>query len=220
MAQVVADNDVLLKGACYRLLIQLADKLEPHEAVGILGAAKFVVSHRLGTLDSVMDGDGALAEFNAFMELATELEPSSDETELATAIEEEAQRAGVEVDSGESQLAAIAVRRATYILLTGDKRAIAGLEVVAAYVPEMASLRGSIASLEQLVLTFASSLGLEEVRTRVCAERHVDQALSISLSCNSGGHAVTPDGLASYIQDLRAQAPTLLVLTDQLPWGS
>lgn len=218
MAHVAADNDVLVKAACYRLLIHLVDELGPHGAVGTLGAAKFVVSHRLRTLDSVMNGDGALAEFHAFMELANELEPSSHEIELATAIEEEAQRAGVEVDSGESQLAAIAIRRATSILLTGDKRAMAGLEVVAAFVPEMAPLRGSIASLEQLVLTVASSLGLHEVRTRVCAERHVDQALSISLSCNSGSAAVTTGGLASYIQDLRARAPTLLVPTDHLSW--
>ena len=136
--QVAADNDVLIKGACYRLLVHLLTELQNHGTAGTLGAAKFVVPYRLRTLDSVMNRDDALAQFQAFMEFATGLEPTDSEVELATRIEEEAQRAGVEIDTGESQLCAIAIRRGIPVVLTGDKRAVEGLEVVEASVAEMA----------------------------------------------------------------------------------
>ena len=55
------------------------------------------------------------------------LEPTASEIELAAEFEAQAQRQNVPLDSGESQLAAIALSRAARGILTGDKRAITAL---------------------------------------------------------------------------------------------
>lgn len=214
----LSDNDILIKCSCYRLLQKLLDQLPADRTTGFLGAARFVVPHHLKSLDTVLDQDNALEEFEAFSQRSTWLEPTEGEISLATRIEDAAQGAGLEVDTGESQLCAIAIRRGTSVVLTGDKRAVEGLEIVAPSVPHMGALRGTIGSLEQLVLTLTSSLGIEETRRRVCAEPYIDKTLQISFSCSSETPATSMQGLISHIRHLQARAPSMLVGSLSLSW--
>lgn len=76
---------------------------------GVIGTSRFVAGKRLKRREA--DPQAAQARLAAFLGIAVELEPSEEELRLAATIEAEAATAGLELDSGESQLCAIATAR-------------------------------------------------------------------------------------------------------------
>ncbi|WP_405919712.1 hypothetical protein [Streptomyces longwoodensis] len=211
------DNDVLIKCSCYSLLGEVSPSGQQGNTVGVLGAARFVVGKYLERRGRITDRESARQRFEEFLSSVVELEPTADELELSSAIEEAAVRAGVELDSGESQLCAIAVRRGPMLLLTGDKRAIAGAEVVQHEVTELSGLAGSIVCLEQVIAGISERLGVTVVRERICAEPQVDKTLSICFQCHSAQPRPDSfiDGLLSYVHHMRTQAASLLYVHDR-----
>ncbi|MGW7424466.1 hypothetical protein ACWGJB_31295 [Streptomyces sp. NPDC054813] len=213
------DNDVLIKCSCYALLDEVSlSERQPTPGVGVLGAARYVVTKYLERRGRVLDRESAIQRFEDFLASVVELEPTPDELDLASRIEEAAVRAGVELDSGESQLCAIAVLRGPMFLLTGDKRAIEGAEKVQEVVNELSTLQGKIVCLEQAIAGVSARIGMDEVRARICAEPNVDKALSICFQCSSASPRIESfmEGLASYVQHLRERASTLLYAEDQI----
>jgi hypothetical protein len=212
----VVDNDVLIKAACYRLLAEIHDLLKEGGDVGVLGAARFVVRKRLQRHPGIRSSAGALQCWADFLLVADELEPTKAEVELATSIEEAASRLGVMLDSGESQLCAIAICRSQPILVTGDKRAIQGMSAISGQVVEILQLCNRVMCLEQILKTVASHLGAALSRVQICAEPDVDRAISICFECSSYSEdpEFQPIGLESYINDLISSAPTMLVGSD------
>ncbi|MFD6290932.1 hypothetical protein [Streptomyces sp. NPDC060205] len=186
--------------------------------VGVLGAARFVVKKHLERRGRIVDRESAIQHFENFLTSVVELEPTADELQLASLIEESAVAAGVELDSGESQLCAISVKRGPMLLLTGDKRAIAGAEIVQEAVTELSELQGRIVCLEQVIAGISERIGAVETRRRICAEPYVDRALSICFQCQGANPRPESfaEGLLSYVQYMRAQASTLLYRHDQL----
>ena len=205
-APIAADNDVVLKAASYRLAQRLWT-----QSVGVLGAARFVLARALergGTRDPAA-ARVALDELLAASEV---LEPTDEELATAAELERDAQRAGLALDSGESQLAAMVVTREMELLDTGDKRAItafAALEHEACR-----ALCGRLRCLEQLFVPLLEADDFDSVVAAVCAEPDVDIAITLCFACSSGG-ASRPDhvrtGLDSYIAALRRAAPDMLV---------
>lgn len=205
----LADNDVLIKGASYRLLEEFP--AAGAHVVGVLGAARFVVRSALEGQPRLHDRNGAIGAWESFLEAAVELEPSEAELELATALETVAAELGLGLDVGESQLCAMAIARPDALVLTGDKRAIGAMEELRVEVDELQHLDGRVACLEQVLQSLCDALGPELVRKQVCAEPGADRAVSICFSCASGD-AVTfdPAGLTSYVEAMRADAPNVL----------
>lgn len=212
-ADVAVDNDVLHKLACYDLLAEVRDVLCESGQPGVLGAARYVVGGLLKREDPDT-GVHKATGFKDFLDSAEELEPTDDELALAVELEELAQRSGVEVDSGESQLLAIATTRGFRMVATGDKRAIAGVEALRAKVTWLERLEHRIACLEQLMATLVSSLGASDCHGRVCAAKGVDKAISACFGCNGArvDEESIRQGLSSYVEDLRKSAPTMLKL--------
>src|SRR5688572_1113474 len=103
--KALADNDILYKGSCFRVL----DVLVGHERsdVGVLGAAKYVLPRKINKARLQHSTVDALAALEAFIHDAHVIEPTDDEQELAAALELLAQREGVQFDAGESQLVAV-----------------------------------------------------------------------------------------------------------------
>lgn len=200
------DNDVLIKASCYGL----TERLDEGRELGVLGAARFVVDGRLDRM--VMRGDRAAARAAAAEVIARNvtLEPSPDEEVLAAGLETAALRAGLELDAGESQLAAIAIRRGIAVVETGDKRAIRAFDVLLDDIPDLGGLRGRLRCFEQVAARFVDIVGADELARCVCAEPEVDKALSICCSCFSAEPCLDPDGLAGYVEDLRARAARVL----------
>jgi hypothetical protein len=215
----VVDNDILLKCACYRLLGEVLEYFGGSGSIGILGAARFVVRSCIERTETIRDRGFALQALSCFLSGAEELEPTVDEVRLATRMEEAAIEASVELDTGESQLCAILLKRSIPILVTGDKRAIAAADRIVPVLAELTGLAGKLACLEQLMMHLVGRIGYGEGRRRICAEPVVDKALSLCFACNSPeerpGHS-SLEGLRSYINDLRSKAPTTLCSDDLL----
>lgn len=208
----VVDNDVILKISCYELLAQLETALGGANRIGVLGAARFVISKALQR-KVAGDSESVVNAFQAFVGRVEELEPTTDEIELATEMEEVANREALGLDAGESQLCAIAITRGVESLLTGDKRAVKAAESLKPHLPALSNLDGRIACLEQVILGIVSLIGFHEVRVRVCKEISADTALSICCKCwhpNLPEDADMQDAFQSYINNLRNLAPTVL----------
>jgi hypothetical protein len=163
----------------------------------------------------VRDIESATRALDEFLACATVLEPSDEELGTAAELEQLAQRAGLELDIGESQLAAIAANRGIASLDTGDKRAVRGLEALIDHSRTCALLCGRVRCLEQLLARAINDTPheLDAIAQAVCAEPDVDITASICFSCYSDAALRLSEVIAcfeSYIAALRAQAPRVL----------
>jgi hypothetical protein len=209
----VLDNDVLHKGTCYGILPTL---LQLHGGVnreiGILGAARFVLLKKIER-GGLKRGTAAIrTEFEQWVSSFSQLDPTSVEQVLASDFESLAQRLGVSLDAGESQLCAIVLERMVPLLLSGDKRAIAGIELLLDLHSRLPALGGRIKCLEQLVLEAIDPANVAAVRKAVCSEPTVDKTLTICFACQSSSVDIgeIKNGLNSYIKALRAFAKRVL----------
>jgi hypothetical protein len=215
--EAAVDNDVLFKGACYGLLFSLVEIIpcQPTD-VGVLGAAPFVVRNLFWHARIAGDPEAAIRSWEEFYNQAEVLEPSIQEVKLAAELEFTAQVSNLSLDSGESQLCAIAIERGSK-LITGDKRAITCLAEILAQ--HRRAPAGKVLCLEQLFLKLLIRLDPLEIRRAVCKEIGIDRALSACFSCyrgngeDEGGDPNSwSEGLASYISELRKVAGTILAL--------
>lgn len=208
--RVLVDNDVVLKIACYSLV----DEAVAATTVGgvppaMLGVGRFVIRGRLTRPRNIADVARAGAAFERLLQAVSLVEPNEAEVSLAADLEAEANRRDLDLDGGESQLLAILVTRACRLLVTGDKRAIVAMAIVA---PARAAAR--IACLEQLIAHIVGIIGSAAVRAGVCAEPGADRAVALCFGC-SGRSAPTDDdslaALASYAGHLDRAAPGVLL---------
>lgn len=215
MNGAVADNDILYKGAWYGLLHELLRVIPclPQHTL-VLGQARFVVGKRIERQQKkgVAGATEARARFAELLATLSLIEPSNAEQSFAADLENAAQQLGVPLDAGESLLCAVLVRRELTHFATGDKRAIAALEMLSGERAEFAAVAGRLLCLEQLFVRLLSVVDPHAIKKAVCQNAHVDQALANCFSCSSP--EVPPErsveGLASYIDALRAVAPRLL----------
>jgi len=210
---VVIDNDVLYKGACYGVLHDIAHAYNGTAgSVGVLGAARFVVTKKIHKANLARTDGLAIQELSRFLSTAIQLEPTDSEQNLAADLESAAQQLGVNLDAGESQLCAIAIGRVIPVLLTGDKRAITAIELLLDTVQRLHDLCGKVRCLEQAVLCVLDRKGVETLRAAICTEPTVDKALTICFGCSSSNtqRETVLEGLDSYIRALRSAATRVL----------
>jgi hypothetical protein len=215
MSGAVADNDILYKGAWYGLLHELLGVIPcaPQHTL-VLGQARFVVGKRIERQhkNGVPGAAAARARFVELLATLSQVEPSAAEQSFAADLENVAQQLGLPLDAGESLLCAVAIQRGLAHVVTGDKRAIAALETLSDERAELVAVAGRLLCLEQLFVRLLSVVDSKAIKTAVCQSAHVDQALANCFSCSSP--EVPPErsieGLASYIDALRAVAPRLL----------
>lgn len=212
MTSAAVDNDVLIKLAAYRLFADGLVLLAGNDKVGVLGAARYVIPAAIARDGRIADRNGAIASWREVANALDLLEPSDHELDLAVTIEEFAARGGLPLDPGESQLIAIAIRRPIARLATGDKRAIAAAETLRSELPELTALDRRVICFEQIMERLIAILGGAALQKAVCAEPKADRAVAICMGCASAASGTAPsaEGLASYINDIRSQAPSLL----------
>jgi hypothetical protein len=210
--KVVIDNDILFKGSCYGILNDLVATLCSTTEAGVLGSAKFVIAPRFAVSKLRHDSSGALARFSEFLSRAVAIEPTVGEQRMAADLELTAQRLGVNLDSGESQLCAVVVSRVLPFLLTGDKRAITAMERLIDADNRLTSICGKVKCLEQLVCDALLRGDHLAFRIAICSEADVDKALAICFSCtrDSIESESVIEGLKSYIGSLRMNASRVL----------
>lgn len=214
MAEALLDNDVLHKAARYGLIRQLLNSVPLGiDGYHMLGAAKFILLKKLKRRPPARGAEAAIAQFHAETACIDALEPSPDEVAYSAELELLAQRINVPLDVGESMLCAILTLRSYAYLLTGDKRAIGALEVLLASMPTL-HVTNKLVCLEQLFFWLTHDIGIDEVRTAVCAEFIVDKTLSSCYACHAPKTTLDEccAGLLSYIECLRRTAPTVLIV--------
>jgi hypothetical protein len=208
--RVLLDNDVVLKAASYSLVAEtVAATTIDNTPPAMLGVGRFVIRNRLSRASNITDVPRATESFAQMLAAMTLVEPDDDEMAAAADLEAEAIRQDLELDGGESQLLAILANRSCSLLVTGDKRAIVAMAIVAA-----TEAGGRVACFEQLIGHIIATSGTPFVQPRVCAEPNVDRAITNCFACSS---PETPDdgnvlqGLASYIGHLERSAPGVLI---------
>ncbi len=213
MCELLVDTDVLMKLALYGLFDEIAHAgcaAGCDRRTGIIGAAAFVARKRLRR--RAADADAATARLETFLATVASLEPTESELDMAAGFEAAASRAGVDLDTGESQLCAIALTRGKPVILTGDKRAILAIERLTPEVGPLRALASRVACLEQAFKLVVRRVGALLVRASVQAERGADTAIDICFRVTSDA---VPDnfeaeGLDSYIEAVRRDAPIVL----------
>ncbi len=209
--RIAVDTDILVKASCYGS----ARLFWPGTLrIGVLGAARFVAPDAIRRKGTLRGAPMALADFDALMLRASELEPTESEVSLAIELETAAALSAMRLDTGESQLAAIVASRALDEFETGDKGGIAALEAVMDEVPAIAVLVARVRCLEQLVrMVISTDEGLAALNESVCSEPGVDAALTFCFSCSSGGgrsRLEVLQGVDSFTDALRRAAPRVL----------
>lgn len=209
---VLIDNDILLKGACYRLLAELITDNCGTDQIGYLAAARFVLTRKIRQANLRGDAARAEAELLEFLAEHIAIETTMEEKALAASLEATAQSVPVNLDTGESQLLAALILRTLPRLLTGDKRAIITIELLIDAAAEIAGASGKITCLEQLMRNVVMRGDVAVIRATICGEPAVDRALSICFSCSNPepSKESVAVGLESYIADLRRKAPRAL----------
>lgn len=208
----VVDNDVVFKATLYDLCEELITDQYNGQQVGILGAAKFVLSPKIAKLPQ--NASGAIAtRFAKFLSKLETIEPSEEEIAVAGELEAVAQDANLALDVGESQLCAVFLLRNLNLLITGDKRAITAMEALLPVCQLLAGLQGKVKCFEQCVLDALNKLGdYDQLRNAICAVPNVDKAMTICFSCLAAtqNEEVTRACLDSYIRNLRGFAGNIL----------
>jgi hypothetical protein len=208
--RILLDNDVVLKAASYALADEtVAATTIDDTPPAMLGVGRFVIRNRLSRSSNIADVPRATEAFAQMLAAMTLVEPNDDEMAAAADLEAEAIRQDLELDGGESQLLAILANRACSLLVTGDKRAIAAMAIVAA---DLAG--GRVACLEQLIAHIVATSATPFVQPRICAEPNVDRAITSCFACSSPERPDVADvlaGLASYIGHLDRSAPGVLI---------
>jgi hypothetical protein len=171
MPTAAVDNDILFKGLCYGLLRDFIAVIPSSiEKIGILGAARFVITAKLRRARLSHDLGEIFQSLDCFFSKAVVLEPTNEEAMMAAEIEFAAQEGNVELDTGESQLCAIAISRNIPWIVTGDKRAIRALGVVVSQVPALSSLLEDSFVSSNWYLHYLP-LGMRPVSERAFAEK-------------------------------------------------
>jgi hypothetical protein len=208
----VIDNDIIYKGACYGILTDMVSPIRSSGRIGVLGAARFVVVRKITRATLERPREHALDVMADFFAAAEALEPRTEEQQFAADLELAAQRSGLNLDAGESQLCAIAVTRLVPLLLTGDKRAIIAMEQLLDVDGRLGPICGKVACLEQVIKRAVDKSGVTMYRAAICAEPGVDRALTACFACSSTEVRLDRiiNGLDSYILDLRSNAAQVL----------
>lgn len=216
MTEVLIDNDVVFK-TCYYSLIEELISSKPYGANTFyaLGAVQFILKNKMSKHVPVRGINVAIGELDAFLAKVELLEPTEDEVNLAADLEFLATSLGMELGNGESILCAVMHIRHKDYLFTGDKRAIKAIQVVINNWNNTVQLdvKNKVICLEQLVSALLQNLPFDETRIKICQEPTVDKALSACFACKSSETTVDScqEGLSSFINDLKKQAPSVLI---------
>lgn len=206
---VLADNDILLKLARCDLFDEfLAAFGVSAAAVRILKTARFSVTsskHRKRI------GDASFALLTTFLASLADIDTTPDPAVIAALTEQTDKN----IDAGEAALFAVCPLVPDSVVVTGDKKSLAGLAAAAAedaVCKELCqSLAGKIVCFEQVLGRILDRFGFEAVRERLIDGRECDRGLALWLGSGlDATEATFLEGLTSYLRDARQQSGNLL----------
>jgi len=206
---VLADNDILFKLARCDLFAEFLAAFGVTAAdVRILRTARFSVaskSHRKRI------GSVAFARLTNFLAGVADIDTAPDPAAVAALTEQTDKN----IDAGEAALFAVCPLVPGSVVVTGDKRSLAGLAAAAA---EDAvcdglcrSLAGRVVCFEMVLARVVDTFGFDAVRPKLIAGRECDRGLALWLGSGlDATEAGFREGLASYLNDARKVSGDLL----------
>ena len=206
---VLADNDVLFKLAQCDLFAEFlaAFGVAPAD-VRVLRAARFSVAskrHRSRV------GEEAFARLAGFLAGVADIAAEPDPAAVAAL----AEQTDKNIDAGEAALFAACPAIPGSVVVTGDKRSLAGLAAAGASDAVCAALCTALArrvvSFEQVLGRVLEHAGFEAVRDKLVRGRECDRGLAVWLGSGLDADEVGfRAGLASYLSELRRASGGLL----------
>jgi hypothetical protein len=206
---VLADNDILLKLARCDLFDEFMTAFAVAAAdLRILKTARFSATsnkHRKRI------GDASFARLTAFLAAVADIDADPDPAAVAALTEQTDKN----IDAGEAVLFAVCPLVPDSVIVTGDKKSLAGLVAAAAEEPTCAalcrSLAGRVFCFEQVLARVLDRFGFDAVRQKLIDGRECDRGLALWLG--SGLDATEEafrDALTSYLNEVRRTAGPLL----------
>lgn len=197
---LLADNDVVIKLAqmdVYDDAIAAIGATTP-SAVGSIGImlrhmGRASEARRLKFVDSREEAD----RLNDVLQSIQEIEPSAEESALATKVLKGILQRDLDIDAGELLLMVVAICRGSLDIATGDKRALRALPELEAMWPRVSGLRGRFFCLEQIVKHLSEQSGHPRVRQAILKAPHADKTLAYVL------HHTSAHGASGFIQGLQ-----------------
>ncbi|MGL6074598.1 MAG: hypothetical protein ACRC8S_10600 [Fimbriiglobus sp.] len=206
---VLADNDILIKLARCDLFDEFLTAFDVNiTEIRILKAARFSV---LNKKQRKKLSEASFTRLTKFLALLSDIDTAPDPN-FITALTEQTDK---NIDAGEADLFAICPLVPHSVIVTGDKKCLAGL--VAAAMEDMVcheiyrSLAGKIVCFELVLSRILEHFGFEAIRQKLIDGRECDGGLKLWLGSGlDATEATFRDGLTSYLNQIRQTAGPLL----------
>jgi hypothetical protein len=216
----ILDNDVLIKICGYRIADDVLLAFQCIGPLATLAVTRIIVRKQIRRSSRIVNKAAAEGELDALLEQLQSIEPTQEEVDLAAEFEEAALAQNLPFDTGESQILAVIVFRATMLMLTGDKRAIIAAGPLLAACNRPDACDGRIVCFEQIIWAILRHRSTSDLQSHLCCEPALDKTVAIVFRCSFSGQpvvqAAVEEGLRSYIGNLRASAPKVLFQEDRL----
>lgn len=206
---VLADNDILLKLARCDLFDEFLTAFGVTAAeVLILKTARFSVTsakHRKRI------GDASFARLTSFLASLADIDTAPDPAAIAALTEQTDKN----IDAGEAVLFAVCPLVPGSVIVTGDKKSLAGLSAAGAEEATCAalchSLAGKVFCFEQVLARVLDRFGYDAVRQKLIDGRECDRGLALWLGSGlDATEAGFREGLDSHLRALLATTRDLL----------
>ncbi|CAM3345916.1 hypothetical protein [Asticcacaulis taihuensis] len=214
-SEILLDNDIIIKSSQFSITDELVKSLNNYGSPHILSVSAFVILKQV-TAKKKLSNPGQISKnCTTLLGHLNRIEPTEKEISLAADLEDQARTMLLELDVGESQLLAILMNRGSRLMVTGDKRAIIGIEQ---FIKGKFEFKHKIACFEQLLLEIIGMHDFDTLRAKICTEAVADKAISICFSCLSGESQKDSalSGLSSYINSVRNTSPESLIISNDL----
>jgi hypothetical protein len=207
---VLADNDILLKLARCDLFDEFLSVLDVTTAeVRILKTARFSITsntHRRRV------GDASFARLTTFLATISDIDTDPNPADIAALTEQTDKN----IDAGEAVLFAVCPLVPDSVIVTGDKKSLAGLAAAGAEEATCAalcrSLAGRVFCFEQVLARVLDRFGFDAVRQKLIDGRECDRGLALWLGSGlDATETAFRDGLTSYLNEARRTSGDLLV---------
>ncbi len=206
---VLADNDILIKLAACDLFDDFLTAYEVSPAdIRILKLARHSIGSRKHRRRIGEEGYQRLVVFlDAVADILLEPDPAH-----IAALNKQTDK---NIDAGEAALFALCPHMPGSVIVTGDKKSLAGLTLAAETDGVCATmyqnLAGRVFCFEQIVTRILDRVGFEAIRDRLIAGRDCDRGLTFWLGSElDADEPRFREGLRSYLDQARATSGTLL----------
>lgn len=213
---VLADNDILFKLARCDLFDEFLTSFSiAVDDIRILKLARFSIKSKKHR--NRIDGE-SMERLTAFLNSVRDIGTEPDPTTIA-ALNEQTDK---NIDAGEAVLFSVCPLIPESVIVTGDKKSLAGLTAASRVDSVCAGLYGALAGriycFEQVLTQILNRFGFEAIRQKLIDGRECDGGMALWLGSGLDANEIKfREGLTSYLNDARRSSGILLAKDPSVP---